>query len=197
VRHGEPQSAVDRVLSDTGLSSVGREQARARAVELAGVPFRGVLSSPMDRARETALLLADELGLAVEFEPLLVEGALGALAGLSLAAARARFPQHFRLGSSVMARLRASGETAPGGESRCDFRARARAAAERLRAELERDEGPLLVVAHGGLFNVALQFLLGVPPTDRVPFGFDHCGVLRVLRYAEEPDFGPFPMLRF
>jgi len=198
VRHAEPQSAVDRVLADTALSERGREQARSLAVELAPLRFRGVLSSPMARARETAELLADGLRLAVEFEPLLLEGALGALQGLPLDAARARFPEHFRVGSSVMARLAASGETAPGGESRADFRARACAAAERLRAELARDGvEPLLVVGHGGLFNAALQLLLGLPPSDLVPFGFDHCGVLRVLRYLEEPAFGPFAMLRF
>jgi len=77
------------------------------------------------------------------------------------------------------------------------LRGRARNAAQRLRAELSGGADPLLVGADGGLLNVEIQFLIGVPPSDHVPFGFDHCAALRVLCYAEEPAFGPFPMLRF
>ena len=55
----------------------------------------------------------------------------------------------------------------------------------------------MLVVAHGGLLNYLLQILLRMPIRDEVPFGFEHCGVVRLLHYREEPGFGPFPMVRF
>jgi hypothetical protein len=53
------------------------------------------------------------------------------------------------------------------------------------------------VISHGGLLNYLLQRLLTMPVRDEVPFGFDHCGGLRIRSYSEEPGFGPFPMLRF
>jgi broad specificity phosphatase PhoE len=53
------------------------------------------------------------------------------------------------------------------------------------------------VVSHGGILNYAIQVLLGLPVQDLVPFGFDNCGVARLIWYGEQPGFGPFPMLRF
>ena len=95
-----------------------------------------------------------------------------------------------------MARLAASGRTAPGGEPRADFLARAARAADRVRLALA-SGGGVIVVSHGGLLNYLLQLLLDMEPRETVPFGFDHCGAVRLLAYREAPAFGPFPMLRF
>ena len=102
----------------------------------------------------------------------------------------------FDLGTSIVARLAANARTAPGGESLESFTERAMRAADRVAGELER-EGKVLVVSHGGILNYLLQALLELPSPTKVPFGFDHCGVVRVIRYREEPGFGSFPMLRF
>ncbi len=61
--------------------------------------------------------------------------------------------------------IAASGRTAPGGETRDAFLARARRASERVARELHADT-PLLLVSHGGLLNYLLQILLGVPLRD-------------------------------
>jgi broad specificity phosphatase PhoE len=196
VRHGEDRARSECRFADTGLSERGRAQARALAPALAGIDFAHCVCSPLQRARETADLLLAGRPVDVRVDADLAEGSLGDLDGLDREAARARFPEDFRLGESIVARIAASARTAPGGESRDAFIARARRIGARMRAWLEQS-APVLVVGHGGLFSYALQDLVGMPLRDSVPFGFDHCGVLRVLSYAEVPGFGPFPMLRF
>jgi broad specificity phosphatase PhoE len=133
----------------------------------------------------------------LRLEPLLAEGASGELDGLSYREGAERFPDDFRLGSTVIARVASTGRTAPGGESRDAFVGRAKAAARLLLNELKEGDPSLLVISHGGLLNYLLQVLMGVPVRDEVPFGFDHCGVVRLLHWQEGTGFGPFPMLRF
>jgi len=134
--------------------------------------------------------------LEIRIDPDLAEGSVGDLAGLSLEEAARTHPADFAHGHSVVARLAASGRTAPGGEPLSVFVARAARAARRVRDELAAGGG-VLVVSHGGLLNYLLQLLLEMEPRESVPFGFDHCGALRLLAYREPPGFGPFPMLRF
>ncbi len=129
-------------------------------------------------------------------DPDFAEGSTGDLEGLGFEDAGARYPEAFRLGRSIGARLAATGRTAPGGETANDFRARAQRALQRIERERGRSSY-VLVVSHGGLLNYLLKVLLEVDAPGRVPFGFDHCGVLRLLDYSEDPAYGPFPMLRF
>jgi broad specificity phosphatase PhoE len=125
------------------------------------------------------------------------EGSVGELAGLSFVKAKSRYPEDFRLGRSVVARLAGVGRTASGGESRAVFLERVERALDVVRGALdEKREGSVLVVSHGGLLNYLLQRLLSMPVRDEVPFGFDYCGGLRIHSYREDPGFGPFPMLR-
>ncbi len=201
VRHGQDRAAVGQRFGDEGLSDTGLAQARALAESLGPIPFARCLCSPLRRALETAEKLCAAREIEPEIEPDLAEGSLGALDGLSQEEAEARFPDYFRLGHSIGARLAATGRTAPdgpglAGETLEAFLERAR----RVLARLERERAQtsrLLVVAHGGLLNLVLQLLLGLEARERVPFGFEHCGVLRVLDYREPPGYGPFPMLRF
>lgn len=196
VRHAEDLGAAEARLADLGLSERGRVQAARTAEALAGLPLDRCVSSPLERALETARLLVAGRSIPFAVEPVLAEGSLGRLAGLSREQAERAFPQDFRLGSTLVARLAASGRTAPGGESREQFLDRVEAARELVAQALTREHENLLVVSHGGLLNYLLQRLLGVPVRDEVPFGFDHCGVLRVIGYREAGGFGPFPMLR-
>lgn len=196
-RHAEYCAGAEGRYGDDGLTERGRDQARRLALALAPIPFARCLVSPLRRARETAELLLADRAVPLELEPSLAEGSSGELDGLTVEAARARYPEDLRLGASVVARLAASGRTAPGGEPREAFQRRVERACGAIGKALESDAGALLVVSHGGLLNYALQRLLGVPLRDEVPFGFDHCGVVKLLRYAEPPGFGPFVMARF
>ncbi|NRA03319.1 MAG: histidine phosphatase family protein [Myxococcales bacterium] len=196
VRHAEDLGAAEARLGDLGLSALGRVQAKRTAGALAGLSLDRCVSSPLARALETARSLVAGRAIPLEVEPVFAEGSLGRLEGLSLEAAARAFPEDFRLGSSVVARLAAAGRTAPGGESRERFLGRVERAHEFVARALARDHGNLLVVSHGGLLNYLLQRLLRIPARDEVPFGFDHCGLLRVVSYREADGFGPFPMLR-
>ncbi|MCP4002977.1 MAG: histidine phosphatase family protein [bacterium] len=196
VRHGEDRAAAADCFGDTGLSERGQRQARDLSKRLCDLPFERCISSNLLRARETAEILLEGRRVEHAIDPDFAEGSVGDLEGLELSKARLRFPDDFRLGRSVAARLQAAGRTAPGGESAQEFEQRVRRAQARI--ERERQEvGSLLVVSHGGLLNALLRAILGLESAIPVPFGFDHCGVVKLLDYREEPGFGPFPMLRF
>ncbi len=197
VRHAEDRAAAELRFGDERLTERGVEEARALARGFAGISLRGCLVSPLVRAVETAEYLLEARDVPVEITPNLAEGETGDLSGLSFAAAARRYPRDFKRGRTVVARLAASGRTALGGESRAQFVARADEVRKRLEQEIRAEGDPLLVVSHGGLLSYALQHLLGVPIRDEVPFGFDHCGVLRLVDHHEPPAFGGFPMLRF
>lgn len=71
IRHGRPQSTWGDDADDPGLDAVGQSQARdaSRALmEALPRPLR-VISSPLQRCRETAQPFADALGLGVEIDP--------------------------------------------------------------------------------------------------------------------------------
>ena len=168
VRHAEDRGAAEARFGDFGLTPRGLAQASEAARALARIPFERCVTSPLERALETARCLVAERGVPLEVEPVFAEGSLGQLAGLSHAEAAAEFPRDLRLGHSVVARLAASGRTAPVGEERAAFLDRADLARAYVARALEATEENLLVVSHGGLLNFLLQLLLGMPVRDEV-----------------------------
>lgn len=86
--------------------------AQARALALAQAPFQRLLSSPLLRARQSAALVADELGLPVTLVPAFRERHVGVFEGLTQQEARERYP-------ALWARniTRRWAEAPPGGES--------------------------------------------------------------------------------
>jgi probable phosphoglycerate mutase len=90
VRHGESQDNLDRVWSrhDTPLTEHGRKQARTagRLLKKQGIQFDLIVSSPLRRARDTALIIAKELAYPstkIQLLDLLVERDHGELIGTS------------------------------------------------------------------------------------------------------------------
>src|SRR4051812_3441114 len=70
IRHGEvhnPEGVIYAGLPGYGLSDTGRTQAAAMAEALKGLPVTAIYASPLDRAVETATLIAQVAG--VEFVP--------------------------------------------------------------------------------------------------------------------------------
>lgn len=197
VRHGEVESGSAQRLGDPPLADAGRAQARALAARLSATRFDVCLASPLARAAETARLLVEGRDLAIQTHACLAEGAYGELDGLPTAEASRRFPEFYRLGRTVLARLAASGWTAPGGETRAQFLARARVAQALVSEPLFHASARALVVSHGGLLAYLVALLVGHEPRDEATIGFDFCGVARVKAYREDPGFGPFAMLHF
>lgn len=96
IRHGETvwnRRKLWQGHTDVPLSEEGRRQARALAVLLQDLPLRAILSSDLQRARETAEILARSHRLSVETTPRLREVHLGEAEGLTTEEVVARFGQ--------------------------------------------------------------------------------------------------------
>jgi broad specificity phosphatase PhoE len=197
VRHAAVEPALAERRRDPPLSELGRAQAEALAARLRDVRFDRVLASPLARAQETARALVVGRGVELETHECLAEGAFGALDGLEPDEARARHPEFFRAGRTVLARLAATGLTAPGGETRAQLIARATRARELVQTPLFEPTSRALVVSHGGLLAFLVALLVGHEPRDEAIYGFEHCAVARVVAYREPPAYGPFAMLLF
>lgn len=86
VRHGETDWNADGRLqgqTDRPLSDFGRNQARKLAEELAGEPLEAIYSSDLVRARETAEIVGERLGLPVVLDAELREKDWGTWEGLT------------------------------------------------------------------------------------------------------------------
>jgi len=83
LRHGQSEfnvafnaTRVDPGIPDPKLTEEGRRQAEAAAAILATHLVERLIASPYTRALETAEIIADRLGLAIEVEPLVREHCL-------------------------------------------------------------------------------------------------------------------------
>lgn len=72
VRHGRAAAGWDRD-PDPGLDALGEQQAAAVAEALASIGPLPIISSPLRRCQETARVLADRWGAAVEIVPAVAE----------------------------------------------------------------------------------------------------------------------------
>lgn len=81
IRHGEVANPRDVVYADIpgyGLSPRGRQQAKAAGEYLSGFSLRSIVTSPLDRALETAELIAAATGAAIVTDARLTEWRLSA-----------------------------------------------------------------------------------------------------------------------
>ena len=158
LRHGETIWNRARRLQgqrDTPLTLTGARQAAAMGRTLAGLLESrepgAFLSSPLGRARQTASIVADEIGFdpdMIVLEDLVIETSFGVWDGLNMEEILARH-------EATWNRRRADRwHTAPpGGESHADVAERAR----RFLEEMPTGR-PLIIVAHGS-FNRILRGL--------------------------------------
>jgi probable phosphoglycerate mutase len=158
VRHGQSEwNAAGRWQgwADPRLTSGGETQAREAAPELAGLGLEAVAASDLARARRTAEILADHLGLGdVHVDDGLRERNVGEFTGLTREEIEARWP-------GVLAEWRSGRvQQAPGGEG-AEFLERVLAALDRLAERFPTRK--VLVVAHGGLIRTVHRHLGGEP----------------------------------
>jgi broad specificity phosphatase PhoE/ribonuclease HI len=160
LRHGQTELSVQRRYSgrgDPALTELGRRQAEAAARYLAqrgGIA--AVISSPLQRAYDTAAAAAQGLGLDVTVDDDLIETDFGAWEGLTFTAAAERDPELHRRW------LRDTSIEPPGGESFDDVMARVCRARERI---TERYQGAtVLVVSHVTPIKTLLRLALDAGP---------------------------------
>jgi len=163
LRHGQTDWNARNLVqgrTDIPLNETGREQARERAAELVShqPPVEIIYASPMKRARETAEIVQEALGVPLRFDDRLIEMCFGKLEGVD------RSPL---IGGSVITHLAALGEA--------EF---LRQGAETFSTLYERVGGFLdelaashagqcvLIVAHGGVGRMVHWYFHGQDESD-------------------------------
>jgi probable phosphoglycerate mutase len=151
-RHGETEwSAAGKHTgrTDLPLTDHGREAARALGERLAGEHFRLVLTSPMQRARDTCALAG--LGADAVVTDDLMEWDYGEYEGETTDDIRRDRP-----GWTVFA------DGCPGGEQAADVARRV----DRVVQQVRRSEGPVIAFAHGHVLRVLAARWCDLPPED-------------------------------
>ena len=160
LRHGQTELSVQRRYSGRGnpaLTELGRRQAEAAARYLAqrgGIA--AVISSPLQRAYETAAAAAQALGLDATIDDDLIETDFGAWEGLTFTEAAERDPELHRRW------LRDTSIEPPGGESFDDVMARVCRARERITEQYQ--GATVLVVSHVTPIKTLLRLALDAGP---------------------------------
>lgn len=155
LRHGQSTWNAEgrwQGWADPPLSPLGEAQAVAAAERLAATGLRYAVSSDLQRARRTAELITERLGLEVlGVEPDLRERNIGDWSGLTTVEIEQGWP-------GWLAAWRAGDlDRPPNGETREEIAARVMRVLERLAAS--EHEGAVLVVTHGGVIHLVQDHL--------------------------------------
>jgi probable phosphoglycerate mutase len=163
IRHGETAWNAERRLQghlDIPLNPEGERQAKLLAEALAPEPIDLIVSSDLQRARQTAQAVATLRNMPVHVEPGLRERCYGGFEGLLYAEIEQRFPADF---AAWQARdidaILPDGKNC--GETFRQFYTRATDAILALAAA--HPGGTLALVAHGGVLECAYRMALGLP----------------------------------
>jgi broad specificity phosphatase PhoE/ribonuclease HI len=158
LRHGQTELSTQRRYSGRGnpaLTDVGRRQAEAAAQFLAQKGgIAAVITSPLQRAYDTAAAAAKALGLDVSVDDDLIETDFGAWEGLTFGEAAERDPELHRRW------LRDTSIMPPDGESFDSVANRVRRAQQRIIAEHGGET--VLVVSHVTPIKTLLRLALDV-----------------------------------
>ena len=160
LRHGETEYNATRRMQgqlDTNLSERGIAQAHTAAKELRDLGIKKIISSDLTRARDTAGVVGDDLGVEVVVDKRLRETHLGQWQGKT----------HDEVDTAhdgARARWRSDATWAPPeGESRIDVAQRSRAVVDELLDTYDEwGNSAVLLVAHGGTIAALTASLLGL-----------------------------------
>lgn len=182
VRHGQTPSnvagALDTALPGAPLTGLGREQARVVGAELAGsgISPSVILSSEAARARETAGLIGEAMGLSTQAVPGVHEVQAGSYEMRTGAEALLAY-------NRVVRDWLEDGDLAsclPGGENALAVQDRAMPLVAELRESYLDNGVDVVLVVHGTLMRMVAVFAGAVPSqwaaVNRIP----NCGVIEL-----------------
>jgi ribonuclease H / adenosylcobalamin/alpha-ribazole phosphatase len=183
LRHGETALSAERRFAGRGnipLTEEGLRQAAAAAERLAS---RGgidvIVTSPLQRARQTAEAVARATGAPLQADDGLAEIDFGKWEGLTFAEASERWPDEL---SSWMGNVDAA---PPGGESFAAGIHRVNAALDRLLAE--HPFGTLLLVSHVSPIKIAACRAMLAPPATLFRIYLDVASLCEIAWFADGP----------
>ncbi|MTA83846.1 MAG: histidine phosphatase family protein [Actinobacteria bacterium] len=142
-RHGQTDWNIKMLLqgvTDVPMNSTGIEQVRTAARAINGNEWDLILTSPLGRARQTAEIIAEQLGFQeVHQQDLLIERSFGEAEGLAYEEWKSKYSNLDEL---------------PGGESKSELLARSK-----LLMDTFADSHPgnrILAISHGALIRTVL-----------------------------------------
>jgi len=182
LRHGQTVLSIEKRFSGVGdqeLTEVGRAQAAAAAVRLASSGAVAVVSSPVRRARETAALVGEALGIEVTYDDGFRETDFGDWEGYTFGEVRAKWPQELKewLASTAVA--------PPFGESFDATATRVRQARDRVLSSY--GGKTVVVVSHVTPIKTLLRFALEAPPAALYRIHLDLACLNEVQWFADGP----------
>jgi probable phosphomutase (TIGR03848 family) len=141
-------------LPNVHLNAEGQKQARALPDKLAHVRFDRIVSSPLERAQETALPLAKYHGLQIQTEPAFIEVNCGDWTGKRIAelSADLLWKQWNAFRSSTRI---------PNGETMLEIQTRAVGALLNLHQEFP--DKTIAIISHGDIIRALLLHFLQMP----------------------------------
>lgn len=159
VRHGQTDWNLEgryQGQSDIPLNENGRAQARTLALQLQGQPFGAVYTSDLERARETAGIIAAPLRLPITTDIRLREINQGEWEGRLVEIIKARYADLWQQRSVDPASVRP-----PGGETVGEVAARVHAALDDIACI--QPNASVLIVSHGLALATAICNVRGIP----------------------------------
>lgn len=159
-RHGQSEANTQHIISNRevplGLTSLGKAQASILAEKLEDMPIRQMFCSPVYRARQTADIVSDALGIPYEVTDALREYDCGILENQSDEESWKLHRQYFEDWT-----LRRHYTSKPeGGECFLDIQRRFVPFIENLKSNNSYKDADILLIGHGGLFLLMLPLIL-------------------------------------
>jgi alpha-ribazole phosphatase len=183
MRHPEPEAAATgRCYGslDWKLSEAGIRQAHAGANALANEPLAAIYTSPRQRCKQAAQILAAGRQCLPETMDALRELDFGEFEGRDYDEIAAAYPDLYRQWMEHPTEVRF-----PGGEGFSEMRVRVLAATRDLR--LRHAGQSIAMVTHGGAIRIVLAEALGMQPAGIFRIGQRYGGISMIRYFGEVP----------
>ena len=182
LRHAQTKHNLGNVISTrdaVGLNEKGFDQANKLAERLSKqFPIDVLYSSPLNRAKQTATIIAEKIGLDIQYSDDLLEYSFGPIAGMNFDEVKAKYPELYAeivSWSDAPIEDRFSRPELRGWEPMDHIKARIQHFTEKAIAENEGRR--IAVVTHGGFIKCAITYFAGAPFTQKIPFFVENTSI--------------------